>query len=169
LQRASLETLAVVAVNVGNREAELAMALDAISRDFLRLVGGIVEDLNIHFFARVIELRDAIHQPLDHVALVKDGKLYGNLGPLSDRRRRARNVILVFEKIVDERVAMQAVGRKNYEHEEIWDHNREIERVRLILPGERQICQAAPVIRKRRARTKRDRPCKLPNHGPNAS
>ena len=84
-ERAGLEPGAVIAVQVADRQSERLVALDAGARDSLRFVGRIVEHLNIEQFARIVEARNRIDQALDHVALVVDRKLYGNLGPLGDR------------------------------------------------------------------------------------
>ena len=91
-QRAGLVAGAVVAMQIADRQAERLIALDARARHFLRFVGRIVEHLNVEQFARIIEARHRVDQALDDVALVVDGKLYGNLGPLGHRRRRAGNV-----------------------------------------------------------------------------
>ena len=81
-QRAGLVALAIGAMQVVDIDAEGLVALDAGARDLLRFVGGIVEHLDLEQLARIIETRDGVDQALDHVALVVDGKLYGNLGPL---------------------------------------------------------------------------------------
>ena len=76
------------------------MAFDAIARDLLCLIGGIVEHLDVEQLARVIELRDGLDQPLDHVALVVDRQLDGDFGPFGDFGhgwRRAGNVSAVLE------------------------------------------------------------------------
>ena len=65
-------------MDVADRNAQALIALHAIARHFLRFVGGIVEHLNFEQFARIIELRDRFHQPLDHVALVVNRKLHGD-------------------------------------------------------------------------------------------
>ncbi len=82
LQRAGLESFAVVAVQVDDRDAEVAIALDAIARDELRLVGRIVEHLNLEELARVIELRHGFDEALDHVALVVDRELHRDLAAM---------------------------------------------------------------------------------------
>ena len=46
------------------------VAFNAVARDFLRFVGGIVEHLNIEQFARIIERGDRFDEALDDVALV---------------------------------------------------------------------------------------------------
>ncbi len=92
-ERAGLVSGAVSAMQIVNRQAQRLIALHARARHLPRFVGGIVEHLNVQQLARIIEARHCIHQALDHVALVVDGKLYGNLGPLGDRGRRAGNVL----------------------------------------------------------------------------
>src|SRR5215472_5151624 len=76
LQRAGLEAFTIVAMDVENWHAQSLLAFNASSRDDLRFVGGIVQQLNFKFFARIIELRDGFDEALDHVAFVEDGKLY---------------------------------------------------------------------------------------------
>ncbi len=152
LQRSGLETLAIVAMNVADGNAECLVAFDAIASDFLRFVGRIVEHLNIEQLARVIELRNAFDEALDHVALVVDRKLDGDARPLSDFRRRPRDIFSMLEIIVNERVAMDAVGRENHHHQEIRQHDGHIESVRLIEAGEGAVGKPVPVIGQRAGR-----------------
>ena len=121
------------------------MALDAIARNLLRLVGRIVEHLNVEQLARIIESRDGFDQPLDHVALVVDRQLHGNLGPVGDFGRRAGNILAILEIVVDQRVAMQPVHGQNHQHEEIRHHDGEVERVRLIETAEGGIDQPSKI------------------------
>ena len=58
LEGAGFESFAIVAVDVGDGNAQSLMPFDAVARDGLRLVGGIIEHLDIEQFARIIELRD---------------------------------------------------------------------------------------------------------------
>ncbi len=97
LQRAGFEAFAIVAMNVGDGDAESAVSLDAIAGDLLSLVGGIIENLDIEKFARVIELRDGLDEALDHVALVVDRELNCDLRPFRDFRRRAGNIFAILE------------------------------------------------------------------------
>ena len=93
----SLIALAIGAVNVRNRHALRGMSFDAVAGDFTGLVGGIIEHLHIEQFARIVEARHRVHQSLDYVALVVDGKLYGNFGPLDDSGRRAGDILAILE------------------------------------------------------------------------
>ena len=83
-ERAGLVAFAIGAMDVNDRQAGGGVALDASAGDLASFVGGIVEHLNVEQFARIIESRDGVDEALDDVALVEDGKLYGNLGPVDD-------------------------------------------------------------------------------------
>ena len=142
----------------------MLVALDAAARDFARLVGGIVEHLNIQFVARIIELRDAIDQPLDHVAFVVDGKLYGNLGPLDGHRRHRRHAMAIAIIIVDQHVAVDSVGRQDHQHQKIRNHDGEIERVGLVEAAKRGVRQFAEIVRDRIAALQNRRDAEDPTH-----
>ena len=62
-------------------ESQGAIAFDAASRDFLGLVGGIVQQLDLEQTGRIIEARNGLDQALNYIALVIDGKLYSYLRP----------------------------------------------------------------------------------------
>ena len=149
LQRARLESFAIVAMDVGDGNAEGLVAFDAIARDLLCLIGGIVEHLDVEQLARVIELRDGLDQPLDHVALVVDRELDRHLGPDGDFGRRPGNILAILEIVVDQRVAMHAVHRQNCHHEEVRQHDGEVESVRLIEAAEGRINQPSKIDRDR--------------------
>ena len=121
----------------------------------LRLVGGIVEHLDFEQFARIIEARDGFDQALDDVALVVDGKLHGNLGPLGERRRRAGNVVAMLDVRIDQPVAMQPVGGQDHQHDEIRDHDGQVEGVELVEAAEgiaARVGELGPIIRERALR-----------------
>ena len=139
-------------MNVGDGDAESAVSLDAIAGDLLRFVGGIVEHLDVEQFARVIELRDGLDEALDHVALVVDRELNCDLRPFRDFRRRSGNIFAILEVIVDQVVAMNSVHRQNYHHQEIRNHDGEIERVGLVEPAKSWIDQMPPIGVERIAR-----------------
>src|SRR5271169_3669147 len=88
LERARLVALTIGTMNIGDGQSFGSVAFDAGASDIAGFVRGIVEHLNIKKVTRVIELRDRVYQALDHIALVKDRKLYGNLWPVRDRRWR---------------------------------------------------------------------------------
>ena len=133
-----------------DRQAQRLVALHAGARDLLRFVGGIVEHLNIEQFARIVEARDGVDQPLDHVALVVDRKLYGNLGPPLTAGGGPGTLLRIDVVIVDQPVAVQSVGGQDHQHEEIRNHDREIECIRMIDAGKRAVGQLMPILTKGR-------------------
>ena len=142
-------------MQVVDRQTERLVALDAGARDFLRLVGGIVEHLNVEQFARIIEARDRVHQALDHVALVVDRKLYGNLGPLGDRGRRAGDVVAILEILVHQEIAVQPVRGQDHQDDEIRNHDGQVKRVELVEAAEgiaARVGELGPIIRERALR-----------------
>ena len=134
-------------MDVDDRDAEIAIALDAIASHGLRFVRRIVEHLNLEQLARVIELRDSLDQALDHVALVVDRELNRDLRPLRHFRRRTGHVLAVLEIVVDEYVAVNAVHREDRHHEEVRQHDGEIEGVCLVEAAKRRVEQLVPVSR----------------------
>src|SRR5713101_4764797 len=104
-KRPGLETGADVAMQVADWQSERLIALDAAARDLLRFIGRVIEHLNVEQLARIIKARYRVHEALDHVALVIDRKLYGNLGPLGDRGRRAGNIVAGLEISIQKVVA----------------------------------------------------------------
>ena len=151
-ESAGLVTGAVGAMHVVNREAERLIALDARARDLPRLIGGIIKHLNFQKLARVIEARDGFHEPLDHVALVENGKLNRHHRPVRHFRRRRRKILAVFIKIVDQPIAVQAVHRQHDQNEEIRNHHREVKAIDLIHVAERiavPIGLAMPIVPQR--------------------
>src|SRR3984893_2461032 len=145
LQRACFESRAMIAVDVGDRNAEVLETFHTVPCDNLSLVGRIIEHLNFEKFARIIELRDGLDQSLDHVALIVNRELHGHLGPHGDHRQRARGIPAVLEIVVDERIAMNAIHGKDHHHEEIRKHDGQIERIDLVKAVEGWIDQRVPI------------------------
>jgi hypothetical protein len=52
--------------------------VDVRADEQLRLVGGVVEDLNLEPIARVIHLRDSFQEPCGHGGFVEERKLDGD-------------------------------------------------------------------------------------------
>ena len=139
-------------MNVADGQAEALVAFDAVARDFLRFVGGIVEHLNIEQFARIIERGDRFDQALDDVALVVNRKLHGDARPLRDFGRRTGDAFAIFVIVVNQRVAMNAVHCENGHDEKIRQHDRKIESVQLVEAAKRiqlRVGIAAPVVGER--------------------
>src|SRR5579863_7888612 len=109
-ESAGFVTFAVGAMNVDDRHALGGVAVDAGAGDLASFVSGIVENLNVKQFARVIEARDSFDETLDHVAFVENRQLNGDAGPMFDFGRGAGDVFRIDIVVVDEPVAMQPVG-----------------------------------------------------------
>src|ERR1044072_180517 len=78
LQRAGLEARAVFAVDVSDVEAFGAVAGDFARRTLARLVGRVVEHLNLKAVARVVYRRHGGEQALNDVDLVEERELHGD-------------------------------------------------------------------------------------------
>ena len=89
LERAGLEAGAVGAVDVLDVEVGVARAElgDLALADLLRLVGGVVEHLDLEAVARVADGGDGVEQPLDHVHLVEERQLHGHRRQLGELAR----------------------------------------------------------------------------------
>jgi len=92
VQRARLVSVAVGAMQMHDglrREARSAarVALDDLGGHLHRLVGGVVEQLNLEAVARILDAADRVDEPVDDELLVEDGKLHG------DKRQLAGGVV----------------------------------------------------------------------------
>src|SRR5713226_4134092 len=108
-------------------------------------------------------MRDRVNQPLGDVPLVVDGKLYGNLGPLGQSRRRAGDIGAVLEIRVHQPVSVQAVRGQNYQHDEVWEDYGEIEGVQVVKPAEGIPARVGKLRPEMRERNLRSRCCKTHN------
>ncbi len=163
-QRASLKALAVVTVQVRNVQAQRAEALDAIARDFSCFVGGVVKNLNVEEFARVIELRNRFDQAFDDVAFVINGKLYGNLGPDFERLGRGGHIFAKLVVIVNEPITVKAVGGQNHENQEIGNHHGQIKGVGVVHALEGAVREPLPELNHRALRKSEQRESRSGEH-----
>ena len=86
------------AVPVFDLESLLAQFHRVGFTDFRRLVGRVIENLNLQFLLRVIERADGGHELIHHVRLVEDRQLDGDgrqVGELSERFRALSAVLPV--------------------------------------------------------------------------
>ena len=110
----------------------------------MRVVGRIVQHLNLQQCFRVLDFRHFIDQALDDVALVVNRQLDGHRRQLRKTYPRIfRGVLPVLEISTDDIVAMQAVDGENGKRSEIGDEQRPIEPIQLMDAGERLVVQAA--------------------------
>ncbi len=56
------------------------IALNDLFGHLHRLVGRVVEELNLEAVARILDAADRVYQPVDHKLLVEDGQLHGDEG-----------------------------------------------------------------------------------------
>ena len=89
-------------------------------RNPLRLVGRVVQDLDLQALRGVVQARRRVDETLDHVQLVVDGKLHGDerdVVVVVDPRRRRPGPISCIK--VEQVGAVQAVGAQADEKHEI--------------------------------------------------
>jgi hypothetical protein len=122
------------------------VTFDAGSSDLASFVGGIIEDLDVEEFARIVEKRDSVDEALDDVAFVEDGELYSNLWPVGDRRRWSGNIFAVGVVYVEQDVAVQAIHCEDEENDEVGNHHRKIEGVGVIDTAEGAVGDFVPVM-----------------------
>ena len=146
---AGFESRAVGAKDVSDRQALRGVALDAGARDIAGFVGGVVEDLHVEQFVRVIETGDGFDEAFDDVAFVKNGKLNGDARPLRNGGRRAGNVLAIFIIIVNQPVTMKSVDRENDQNDEIRNHHHQVEGVDVVDAGESAVGGFVPIVGER--------------------
>jgi len=111
---ATLESLAVGAMDVRDVEALRAVACDERACELYRVIGRIIEQLNRQELLRIVELGRRSEEAGEHVALVVDGQLDDDAGKLISRQRRRviepSRAAATIER--DEDVAIQADQRQ---------------------------------------------------------
>ena len=76
LQRARLETDSINAMNQLHIQPARLQFVDTTRGQLARVIGGIIQHLDLEQLARVIDFADRFQQTLDHVDLVKDRQLH---------------------------------------------------------------------------------------------
>src|SRR5438132_7933639 len=109
LQGAGLVAAAVVSVEVGDVQTLLAQLLDPRAGDALRLVRGLVEDLDLQPVSRVLDERHGLDQTLDHLQLVLQCELDDEAQTAYELPLRRRQVALVLVEQVGHHVPMRPV------------------------------------------------------------
>src|SRR6266446_3947068 len=120
-ERTRFETSAIDAMNELDVEAATAQFVRARGGDLARIVGRIIQHLNLEKFSRIIQFADRAQQTLDHVNFVKDRQLHRHLRQLLKAAGRDRLALSVFEKEINDEIAMDAVGGQTDEHTQIAD------------------------------------------------
>ncbi len=148
-ERAGFVSFTIGAVDVNDGEARRGVTFDAGASDLASFIRGIIEDLDVEEFARVVKERDGVDKSLDDVAFVENGELYSNLWPVDDGRRWARNVFAVSVIFVKQDVTMHAIHREDEENEEVRNHHREIKGIGVIDATEGTVGDFVPVMAQR--------------------
>ena len=129
----SLEAVAILAVDIGNWIAQGRIPLDDAAGDLDGLVSGVVKELDIELFTRVIEAADRIQQSLDDVLLVEDRQLHSDARQFFEVRGwLGRLILLVLVIKIDEPVAMASVGGEDDEDDKVRDQQRKVKGIDLI-------------------------------------
>ena len=127
--------------------SERGVALDHGARNLDGLVGGIVEHLDLQLIARILDLADAIHQPVDDVLLIENRQLNGDARQFGEARFRFGDLILAVLVIeIDELVAVHSVERQQDQHDEIRNQQRHVEGVGVIQAAERGVEEVRPQV-----------------------
>ncbi len=119
VERARLVAGAIGAMHVRDVDPLRRVAAHRALRDARRLVGGVVQHLDLEQLARIIDLADRVDQPVRDVHLVVDRQLDGDRRQLRERRARHRHLVLVLHVQIDQVVPVPPVHGENDENEEI--------------------------------------------------
>lgn len=136
LEGAGLVAHAVGPVDVHRVEPAIAQALDVGARDRARLVGRVVEDLDLQLARRVVHLGDRLEQALHHGGLVEQRELdrdvrqrrriaRGDPGRVLDPRR---DLLPMFPAEQHEVQPMHAVAREEEQNREVEDAKGDVHR-----------------------------------------
>ena len=115
------EASAINAMDELDIETAPAQFVRAGRSQFPSIIGRIIQHLNLEKLSRVVQFADGAKQTLDHVNFVKDRQLHRHLRQLFKSPGRDGLAVPVFEKQVDNEIAMDAVGRKTNEHAQVAD------------------------------------------------
>src|SRR6266704_499493 len=118
-ERSRLESGPINAMNQLNIEAALPQFFGARSSHFPCIVGGIVQDLDLQQFSRIIELADRAQKALHYVNFVKNRKLNGHSRQLPKPARRNHCAFAVFQEEINDEIPVNAVSREAEEHGEV--------------------------------------------------
>jgi hypothetical protein len=118
-ERARLETCPVNPMNELNIEATLLQLLSARSSHVLRIVGGIVQHLDLQQISRVIEFTDRAQKALYYVKFIKNRKLNRYLWQLLKLAGWNGRAFAVLQEKINDEIPVNAVGRQADEHGEV--------------------------------------------------
>src|SRR6266404_9600022 len=110
--------------------SQRGVAFDQGARDFDVFVGRVIQELNVEFLARVVQLADCVEQTVNNVLLIKNGQLHGDARQIVEISCRIRGLVfLVLVVKIDEPIAMRSVRCQDDQYDEVRDQQRQIESV----------------------------------------
>src|SRR5215469_15160082 len=120
-------------MQIRDRIALALIVLDQAAGDLSGLVGGVVEQLNIELFPRIVEPADSLQETVNNKLFIENGQLNRNPGELLeffDRLVLAVLFLLVIE--IYEGVAMHSVRGQQNQNDEVGDQQGQIKPVGLV-------------------------------------
>jgi len=97
-----------------------SVPLHLSSGQVCRLIGGVVENLDLKPLAGIGEMSHGVYQPAYYIDLVEDGQLHRHRGPLVKMRKRL-GLVTVAKIQVDEDEGVEAVKSQKDRAKEIED------------------------------------------------
>ena len=131
---AGFESMPVGAVDVVNIDSQLPIFGHTRCGNLNRAVCGIVQDLYLEKFARITNLAYSINEPLHHIHLVVNRKLYRHTRLNGQPGSRLSHLVFVSQIQVHEVVTMNTVDREDAQNRQVRDQDENIKGVQLVEP-----------------------------------
>ncbi len=121
LERSSFKSHAVRTVQMTDGVTLRLEGTDFGGSDLARIIGRVIQHLNVEPLARIVERADAVDQPLDHIALVINRQLDGDLRPRArgSYRRCGCCPFVIAEIEIQNPAAVQPVEGQQEDEEQI--------------------------------------------------
>ena len=130
-QRAGFEAFAIVAMMINNVKALFEVLVYRSRSDLLRVIGRIVQHLNLEQLTRIVQLDHCLDQPLGDIHLIEQRQLH------RDARQAACNesgfwlraMLLIAKEQIDKAVAIHTINGQQPEDTEVNRHEINVQRV----------------------------------------
>jgi len=155
LQRAGFEAATVGSVDVLHVEAAVGPVRHRLLHDAHRLVGGIVQDLNVELVFGVVQLAGGVEDPGAHVHLVVHGELHRDHGQFIEMARRRHPIVAVLAEEVEVVKPTQPVGAQEDKDTEVDEQNDQVEQLGAVQEREVAALQEFFVAARRQAMAER--------------
>src|SRR5437667_4485499 len=120
-ESACFEPGTIDAVNQLDVEAALAQLIRTSGGQLARIIGRVVQHLDLKTISRIIEFADRAKEALHHVNLIKNWQLHRDLRQSRKLPRRNGFALPVLEKEVDDEVTMNSVSGKTNQYAQVAD------------------------------------------------